>query len=129
MPIVRFDVLEGRSDSELKAMLDGAHRAVLSAFGVPERDRYQIVSEHKPSRLIIEDTGLGFQRSTKVVVVSVTSRPRSEAEKCQFYVDLCRELKVSANIEPGDVVISFTVNTDADWSFGGGQAQFLTGQL
>jgi hypothetical protein len=43
MPLLRFDVLEGRSADQITTLLDAAHRAVLSAFGVPERDRYQIV--------------------------------------------------------------------------------------
>ena len=60
MPLLYFNVLEGRTDAELKTMLDAAHRAMLAAFKVPERDRYQIVNEYKPSRMIVEDTGLGI---------------------------------------------------------------------
>ncbi|HAB24803.1 MAG TPA: tautomerase family protein, partial [Pantoea sp.] len=43
MPLLQFDVIQGRSESELRTLLDAAHRAVLTAFQVPERDRYQIV--------------------------------------------------------------------------------------
>jgi Tautomerase enzyme len=78
MPLLRFDVIEGRSEAELKALLDAAHRAMLTAFGVPERDRYQIVTEHERARMIIEDTGLGFARSDKLVVVQVTTRKRKK---------------------------------------------------
>jgi hypothetical protein len=46
MPLIRIDVIEGRSDEELKTLLHAAHRAVIAAFGVPIRDRYQIVQEH-----------------------------------------------------------------------------------
>ena len=58
MPLVRFDVVEGRNESEIKSLLDATHRAMLSAFRVPERDRYQIYQEHPQSRLIAQDTGL-----------------------------------------------------------------------
>ena len=61
MPLLRFDLIEGRTDAEVKALLDAAHRAMLAAFEVPERDRYQIVHEHKPTRMIVEDTGLGLR--------------------------------------------------------------------
>ncbi len=44
MPLLRFDLIRGRSDAEIKALLDASHRAMLAAFAVPERDRYQIVS-------------------------------------------------------------------------------------
>ena len=49
MPILRFDILEGRSEDEIAALLDAAHRAVLRAFSVPLRDRYQIVVEAPPN--------------------------------------------------------------------------------
>lgn len=129
MPLLRFDLIEGRSESELKALLDAAHRAMLAAFKVPARDRYQIVSEHKPGHMVIEDTGLGMARSDKVVVLQVVSRPRGRAAKEAFYKLLVEELEQSCGIAPSDVVVSIVENTDADWSFGGGRAQFLTGEL
>ncbi|HML43272.1 MAG TPA: tautomerase family protein [Hyphomicrobium zavarzinii] len=129
MPLLRFDLIEGRSDEELKTLLDAAHRAMLAAFKVPERDRYQIVHEHKPSRLIVEDTGLGIPRTDKVVFLQVTSRPRGRAPKEAFYRLLVEELERTCGIAPSDVVVSIVENTDEDWSFGHGRAQFLTGEL
>ena len=129
MPLLRFDLIEGRSDAELKALLDAAHRAMLSAFKVPERDRYQIVHEHKPSRMIIEDTGLNTPRTEKVVLLQVTSRPRGREAKQAFYRLLTEELERSCGIAPSAVVVSIIENTEEDWSFGLGRAQFLTGEL
>ncbi|MGP8434993.1 tautomerase family protein [Paraburkholderia fungorum] len=129
MPLLRFDILKGHSETHIRNMLDGAHRAVLKAFAVPERDRYQIVQEHEKSRIVIQDTGLGIERSRNAVVVTVVSRPRSEESKRLFYEELCSEPLESCGIDPDDVVVSFTTNTDADWSFGKGRAQFLTGEL
>lgn len=63
MPLLTFDIIEGRSENEIKTLLDAAHRAVVQAFKVPERDRYQIVHENKAHHMIIEDTGLGLTRS------------------------------------------------------------------
>jgi hypothetical protein len=129
MPLLRFDVIEGRSDDELKVLLDAAHRAVLQAFGVPEGDRYQIVHEHKLGRMIVEDTGLDIPRTDAVVVLQVTSRPRTREQKEIFYRFLCEELRRSCEIAPSDVMVSFVENGDEDWSFGLGRAQFLTGEL
>jgi phenylpyruvate tautomerase PptA (4-oxalocrotonate tautomerase family) len=129
MPLLYFNVLEGRTDAELKTMLDAAHRAMLAAFKVPERDRYQIVNEHKPSRMIVEDTGLGFPRSDKVVVVQVVTRRRGKEMKQKFYELLTDELQKSCGIDPSDVMVSMIENTDEDWSFGLGRAQFLEGDL
>jgi hypothetical protein len=129
MPLLRFDILEGHTDSFVQNMLDAAHRAVLKAFAVPERDRYQIVQEHAESRMVVQDTGLGIVRSRNVVVVTVVSRPRSDESKLIFYEALCNEFMEACGIGPDDVVVSFTINSDADWSFGQGRAQFLTGEL
>lgn len=129
MPLMRFDLIEGRSQEQVKTLLDAAHRAMVRAFRVPERDRYQIVNEHPPGRMIIEDTGLDISRSHNVVVVSVNSRPRTTEAKQEFYAELCRELKESCGIESADVMVNIMTNTDADWSFGFGRAQFLTGEL
>jgi phenylpyruvate tautomerase PptA (4-oxalocrotonate tautomerase family) len=129
MPLLYFNVLEGRTDTELKTMLDAAHRAMLAAFKVPERDRYQIVNEYKPSRMVVEDTGLGIPRTDKVVVVQVVSRPRGKQAKQQFYRLLTEELQKSCGIAPSDVMVSIVENTDEDWSFGLGRAQFLEGDL
>lgn len=129
MPLIRFDLLEGRNEKDLKQLLDAAHRAVVEAFGVPERDRYQIVNQHSSNELIIEDTGLGFERSRNMVIVSVTSTQRSDKQKKTFYKLLAQELGESCGIEPNDIMVSIVTNGAADWSFGFGEAQFLTGKL
>ncbi|MEC2057689.1 tautomerase family protein [Peribacillus psychrosaccharolyticus] len=129
MPLIRFDLIEGRDKKSLRKLLDVSHRAVVKAFGVPERDRYQIVHQHPAHELIIEDTGLGFERSEKLVVISVTSSPRSEEQKKNFYKTLVQELWEQCEIEPNDILISIVTNGAADWSFGFGEAQFLTGKL
>jgi len=129
MPLLRFDLIEGRDDEEIQDLLDAAHRAMLAAFKVPERDRYQIVHEHKPGQMIVEDTGLDIPRTGKVVLLQVTSRPRTREQKETFYRLLCEELEKACGISPADVMVSIVENTDEDWSFGRGRAQFLTGEL
>lgn len=129
MPLLKFDVIEGRDEQSLKNLLDAAHRAMLEAFGVPERDRYQIVHQHPPHELIIQDTGLGFERSHDLVVITVTSKERTEEQKQKLYKLLAQELHESCGIRPEDIMVSIVTNGDADWSFGMGEAQFLTGKL
>ena len=129
MPLLRFDLIEGRSDADLKNLLDAAHEAMLEAFAVPPRDRYQIVHEHPRSRMVVEDTGLGIARTDKVVLLQVTSRPRSREMKEAFYRLLCEKLEARCGIAPSDVMVNFVLNGDEDWSFGLGRAQFLTGEL
>ena len=128
MPFVRVDAYEGRSKEQVKNLLDAIHRAVLSAFGLPLRDRYQVYQEHSESNFIIQDTGLNIDRTRKVVFISVTSRLRTEQQKKNLYTNLVEEL-MTCGIERNDIVVSIVTNSDADWSFGNGRAQFLTGEL
>lgn len=129
MPLIRVDVVEGRDERSLNELLDAIHRAVVKAFDVPERDRYQIVSQHPANELIIQDTGLGFERSKDVVVISVTSTERSTKQKKEFYQLVAEELEKSCGITSNNIMISIVTNGAADWSFGFGEAQFLLGQL
>ena len=129
MSLLSFDLIEGRSESELKKVLDVTHEVLLETLQVPKRDRYQVVHEHKRPRMVIEDTGLGFARSDKIVVLQITSRPRQREMKRAFYRLLVERLSASCGISPTDVVVSFVTNADEDWSFGAGRAQFLTGDL
>lgn len=129
MPLLRFDLVEGRSPSKLRTLLDAAHDAVLEALQVPPGDRYQIVHEHPSAHMIVEDTGLGIPRTDDRVVLQVTTRPRSREMKEAFYRLLCDRLQERCGIAPADVVVSMISNTDDDWSFGHGRAQFLTGEL
>src|ERR1700726_798594 len=129
MPLLCFDLIQGRSESQIKRILDVTHEVLVRSFNVPERHRYQIVREHAPPGMIVEDTGLGIVRTPNMVVLQVTTRPRSRAMKQAFYKMLVEKLEAVCGIAPGDVVVTFVTNTDEDWSFGLGRAQFLTGEL
>jgi phenylpyruvate tautomerase PptA (4-oxalocrotonate tautomerase family) len=129
MPLLRFDLIEGRDEKSIRKLLDAAHEAVLKSLGVPVRDRYQIVHQHPAHELIVEDTGLGFERSKNLVLITVTSVQRTEAQKQALFKALAEELERQCGIDPKDVVISLVTNSRSDWSFGLGEAQFLSGKL
>jgi hypothetical protein len=66
MPIVYYDILRGRTRDQIRALLDSTQAALVEAWEVPERDRFQVVTEHSPDEMIILDRGLGIERSEKV---------------------------------------------------------------
>ncbi|GGO03234.1 tautomerase family protein [Saccharibacillus kuerlensis] len=129
MPLLRFDVREGRSPEELKKLLDAAHEAMVEAFDVPASDRYQIVHQHPAHELIIEDTGLGYPRTRDIVIISVVSKTRTPEQKKRLYALLAQRLEQDCGIAPTDLMVSIVENGEADWSFGLGKAQFLEGLL
>ena len=129
MPLLKFDVIAGRTDEQLRQLLDTTHQAMVEAFEVPATDRYQSVTQHRPAEMVLEDTGLGFRRSDKVVLLTVVSRQRTESQKKKFYQLLAERLHERCGISPDDLIISLVENGDTDWSFGHGRAQFLTKEL
>ena len=130
MPLVRIDVVEGRrTPEELRALADAVQDAMLELFAAPPRDRYQVITEHRPGQLICEDTGLGIERTDDLVVLQVFQQGRSEEQKRALYAGLARRLEESAGLEPSDLIVSVASNTHEDWSFGLGRAQFLEGDL
>jgi molybdopterin-guanine dinucleotide biosynthesis protein len=71
---------------------------------------------------------VGIDHTKNVVFIGIISRQRTEAQKTTLYTKLVEELK-ACGIEQNDIVVSIVTNSDADWSFGNGPAQFLTGEL
>jgi phenylpyruvate tautomerase PptA (4-oxalocrotonate tautomerase family) len=129
MPLLYIDLIEGRTPAEIQTLLDATHDAVVEAFGVPPRDRYQVVRTHPAHEIVAWDTGLGIDRSSQLVVVHVVSRRRSGEMKQRFYKLLAGNLAARSGLDPADLIVSITDNGDDDWSFGHGRAQFLTGEL
>jgi phenylpyruvate tautomerase PptA (4-oxalocrotonate tautomerase family) len=129
MPLIKIDAIEGRSPSEVATLLDAVHRAVVKAFQVPVRDRYQVYRAHPKGFMVIQDTGLNISRTDKALIITVISKKRDEILKRRFYKELTEELAGSASIAPSDVMVAIVENSAADWSFGYGEAQFLTGEL
>ncbi len=129
MPLLYIDLIEGRTPSEVRALLDGIHHAVVEAFGVPRRDRYQVVRTHPAHEIVALDTDLGIDRTPSLVIVHMVSRRRPRELKQKFYELLASEPAERCGLDPADLIVSVTENQDKDWSFGHGRAQFLTGEL
>jgi phenylpyruvate tautomerase PptA (4-oxalocrotonate tautomerase family) len=129
MPLLYIDLVEGRTPSEVSVLLDAIHDTVVEAFGVPERDRYQVVRTHPAHEIVTLDTGLGIDRSARRVVLHVVSRRRARELKQKFYELLASRLGDRCGLDPADLIVSITENDDEDWSFGYGRAHFLTGEL
>lgn len=129
MPLMRIDMVRGRSQAEIQKILDIAYQTASTALHLRPRDRYQIVTQHDPEEMIIEDVSLGFKRTTAFLMFSLTSSPRKVENKQTFYKLLVKNLHDQLGIAPTDVMINITTNRYEDWSFVDGESQFLNGDL
>jgi phenylpyruvate tautomerase PptA (4-oxalocrotonate tautomerase family) len=129
MPLVRIDVVEGRTPEELRRIADTVQDVMLEVFAAPPRDRYQIITEHPAGQIIAEDTGLGFERTAGLTVIQIFQQGRSTDQKRAAYRELASRLEADCAIAPTDLIVSIVANRREDWSFGLGRAQFLDGDL
>jgi phenylpyruvate tautomerase PptA (4-oxalocrotonate tautomerase family) len=126
MPLVRIDLIEGRTEQEIAAIGDAVQGALVETMNVPERDRFQMITEHRPGRLRYDKAYLGVQRTDGFVFVQVTlSAGRTPAQKQAFYARTAELMAKNAKVRPEDVAISIVESTREDWSFGNGVAQYL----
>lgn len=129
MPLVRIDLIRGRKPDQVRAVGEHIHRAIVEVMKVPERDRFQIITQHEAYELYAEDAGLGFERSENVVMIQITTQAgRSTNLKQRLYRRITAELSLTG-VDPSDVFISYVENRAEDWSFGFGKAQFVIGEL
>lgn len=75
------------------------------------------------------DTGLVGLKRTENVVFGFVSRARPEAAKQRLYQLLAAGPESACGLSSHDLIVSIAESGAADWSFGGGAAQFLTGAL
>lgn len=129
MPLMKIDLIKGRTKEEIKQILDISYEVMLSIFDAPEGDRYQIVNQHEDYEMQILDTGLGVERTNEVIVFTIITRPRTEKQKLLFYSGVVNELHDKVGIRKEDIMFSLIENTDENWSFFNGEAQFLNGSL
>ena len=129
MPLVRIDLVEGRDEAQITAIGDALQRTLVGSYGLPERDRFQIITEHPANRMVVLDVGLGIDRSPQLVVIQIfTQSGRTTEEKQAFFAALAAALE-AVGVAGTDLVIGFVENGPADWSFGYGRAQYVTGEL
>ena len=129
MPLVLVDVIRGHDEARLRELMDLVHDAVVTAFDVPDTDRYQILTQHEPFEIHALDTGLGFTRTRDLAIIRLVSKQRSEGAKQRLYELIAQHAESRLGISTDDLIVTIVENGAADWSFGQGVAQFLTGDL
>lgn len=129
MPLVRIDVNQGRTPEQLAELSRRIHDAILAEYGIPERDYFHIITEHPQGQIFAQDAGLGFERSSGVIMIQIfTQGGRSREAKQSLFAAIAAELG-EIGVAGEDVFLGYVENTADDWSFGFGRAQYVTGEL
>ena len=129
MPLVRIDVNQGRSPAELAALSRAIHDAILAEYGIPERDYFHILTEHAQGQIVAQDAGLGFERTSGVVMIQIfTQGGRSQEAKSSLFEAIATGL-AGVGVAGEDVFVGYVENSPGDWSFGFGRSQYVSGEL
>ncbi len=127
MPFVQVDLRAGKPADYRSALSAAVHRAIVETLEVPERDRFQIVMEHEAGGFVYDPGYLDVSRSDDLVFVRVTlSKGRSAATKQRFYARLAELVAERPGLRREDLFVTLIENAREDWSFGNGEAQYLT---
>lgn len=125
MPLTRVSLRRGKPAVYRRAILEGLYEAMRETFGVPEDDRFMIVTEHEPEDLIYGAHYLGVARSDDIVMVQLTvSDTRSPAQKRALFARIVERLGRDPGVRPEDVLISLVEVKPENWSLGLGRAQY-----
>jgi 4-oxalocrotonate tautomerase len=126
MPLVRIDVLEGRTDEELRRIGDSVHQALVEQLNVPERDLFHVITRHTTATLQFDRHYLDIERSNQFVMVQVTlAAGRTDEAKSAFYRRLAELLADRIGLRTEDLAVALVENQRVDWSFGRGEASYL----
>ena len=127
MPLVRIDVLEGRTLKQIAALGDGVHRAMAETIDVPPLDRFQVITPHAAGWLIADPEYLGISRSKDVIFIQITlNAGRTLEKKKALYAAIALNLAADVGVRPEDVLVNLVEVAKEDWSFGNGIAQYAT---
>ena len=126
MPFVRIELKRGKTADYRRALADGVYEAMREAIGIPENDRFIVVSEHDADNLSYDRHYLGIERSDDVVFVQIAlRRGRAVEAKQALYRAIAERLGRAPGVRPADVFVTLVENGAEDWSFGDGIAQYV----
>ena len=124
MPLVRISLIKGRTPEFRRRVGDAVHRALVETAGVPERDRFQLVTEHELGDLVYDRDYLGIKRTDGIVIVQITlSLGRTAAQKRALFRRIAEHL-AALGIRREDVWINLVEVARENWSFGLGLASY-----
>src|SRR5580700_7220768 len=127
MPLVRIDLLEGKSPEYREQVGHIVYRAMLDALGVPKNDRFQVITEHDGTGLQFDRSYLGIQRSDDCIFLQVTlNAGRTLEAKQRFYKAIADGLHSELKVRREDVLINLVEVQKENWSFGNGEAQYVS---
>jgi 4-oxalocrotonate tautomerase len=86
-----------------------------------------VLSEHAKDGLVYDPGYLGIDRTDDVVFIQITlNEGRSVEKKKDLYAKIPELLSERPGVRPEDLMINLVEVSKANWSYGYGQAQYVS---
>jgi phenylpyruvate tautomerase PptA (4-oxalocrotonate tautomerase family) len=117
MPLVKIDIIEGKTADYKKSVLDGVHKALVDAIGISEADNFQRLRE-----LPKDNYSHPPDRSDQVTIIEITLFPgRSDESKKKLYESIIKNLGENPGITGNDIMIVLYEPPMQNWGIRGGK--------
>jgi 4-oxalocrotonate tautomerase len=127
MPFVRISLKGNRSEKERLSIGDCVHRALVKAIGIPEGDRFQVITEHTAD-LVYDSDYLNIHRTDGIIMIQITlASGRTVELKKALFKTVAEFLAAEQGFRKEDVFINLLETPRENWSFGNGIAQHADG--
>lgn len=126
MPLANIALLKGKPADYRHAISDAVHRVLVEIVGIPEADRFHLITEIDRDNLIYDPAFLGIARTDDLIVIQILLRTgRSRETRVRLHERIARLLAERPGVRPEDVFIALVENDHADWSPGRGEAPLM----
>lgn len=117
MPIVKVEMLKGKSPEYKKTLLDCIHGGLVDSIGIEDWDRFQRIIEYNRN-----DFEFPSFKSDDFMIIELTIFPgRTKEQKEKAIEIITGNLKSRLSIDPADVFIIMTEPLLENWGIGGKQ--------
>ena len=129
MPLVRISVRDAMPITKRRLVADAVYDAMRATIGIPEGDRFIILSAHSQDELFVDPNFKDMKRTADFALIHITlRRGRTVEAKQALFAEIASLLAERAAIAPDNTMIVLAENDAADWSFGRGEAQLVLQQ-
>lgn len=117
VPLVKVEIIKGKSIEYKKALLDGIHSALVDAFRIPDYDRMQRLYELEREKFEIAPS-----KTEQFTLIEITAFPgRSLEAKKNLYDAIIKNLGHLPGINGNDITVVLNEPPLENWGIRGGR--------
>lgn len=119
MPLVKVEMIIGKSNEFKKTVLDCVHDGLMNSIGIEDWDRFQRIEEYEKDNFEIPSF-----KSDNFMIIEMTLFPgRTKEQKRKAIEMITDNLKNRLSIDPGDVFVIINEPPLENWGMNGHQKE------